>query len=104
MQIPRQTCIGPGLYLGHGLGIVINGSAVIGSNVSIGQFCTIGSSEGKAATIEDNVQIHPGVCVVGDILLGHHSVVGAGAVVTKTVPPYAVVAGVPAKIVKYINK
>ena len=43
-----------------------------------------------------NVTICPGVCEIGK-----GAVIGAGSVVTKSVPPYAVVAGVPAKVIKY---
>ena len=42
--------------------------------------------------------------ILGGITVGEFSIVGAGAVVTKDVPPYTVVAGVPAKVIKYIPK
>ncbi len=57
IQISCRTPIGPGLYIGHGVGVVINATASIGSNVSLSQFVTIGSNKGQAATIEDNVYI-----------------------------------------------
>lgn len=101
MQIPTQTSIGAGLYVGHGVGVVINPTAKIGKNVTLSQFLTIGSTRGKAAKIEDNVYIGPSVCLVEDVIIGHDSVVGAGAVVTKDVPPYSVAVGVPAKVVKH---
>jgi serine O-acetyltransferase len=41
--------------MGHGTGVVINPSAIIGNNVSISQFTSIGSSKGKAATVSDCV-------------------------------------------------
>ena len=103
MQISSQTTIGPGLYIGHGVGVIINSSSKIGSNVTLSQFLSIGSNKGKAATIEDNVYIAPSVCLVEDIIIGHNSVIGAGSVVTKNVPPYSMVAGVPAKIIKKFN-
>jgi len=102
-QISARMQIGSGLYIGHGVGVIINGSAKIGNNVSLSQFLTIGSNEGKAATIEDNVYIGPSVCLVGNLVVGHDAVIGAGSVVTKDVPPFAVVAGVPAKIIKYVG-
>lgn len=52
-------------------------------------------------TIGNDVWIGLGVLVIGGIKIGDGAVIGAGAVVTKDVPPYAVVAGVPAKIIKY---
>lgn len=103
MQISSQTTIGSGLYIGHGVGIIINSSSKIGSNVTLSQFLSIGSNKGKAATIEDNVYIAPSVCLVEDIIIGHDSVIGAGCVVTKNVPPYSMVVGVPARIIKKFN-
>lgn len=86
-EIHSCTQIGGGLYLGHGYGIVIHPTAVIGSNVNLSQFTTIGSNKGKAATIGDNVYIGPGVCVVEDVTIGEGSVIGAGSVVTRNTPP-----------------
>lgn len=103
IQISTRTPIGPGLYIGHGLGVVINASARIGKNVSLSQFLTIGSNKGKAATIEDDVYIAPSVCLVEDVVIGRGSVVGAGSVVTEDVPPLSIVVGVPAKIIKRYN-
>lgn len=101
IQINVSTQIGGGLYIGHGLGVVINPTAVIGKNFTISQFCTIGSNKGHAATIGDNVYVAPHSCIVEDVRLGDYSTVGAGSVVTHDVPAYAVVAGVPARIIKY---
>lgn len=103
MQISSQTTIGPGLYIGHGVGVIINPSSKIGSNVTLSQFLSIGSNNGKAATIEDNVYIGPSVCLVEDVTIGHGSIVGAGAIVTKNVPPLSMVAGNPAKVIKKYN-
>lgn len=99
IQISTGTPIGPGLYIGHGLEVVIR----IGKNVSLSQFLTVGSNKGKAATIEDDVYIAPSVCLVEDVVIGRGSVVGAGSVVTEDVPPQSIVVGVPAKIIKRYN-
>lgn len=72
IQIPVETQIGPGLYIGHGIGIVINGKTKIGSNCNISQFLTIGSNKGTPATIGDNVYIGPGVCIVEDVKIGNN--------------------------------
>lgn len=46
----------------------------------------------------------PHVCLVENVRIGKMSVIGAGAVVTKDIPPYSVAVGVPAKVIKSIDK
>jgi acetyltransferase-like isoleucine patch superfamily enzyme len=62
------------------------------------------SSISGKIVIEDNVWIGSGVIILPDITIGKGTVVGAGAVVTKDVPPYSVVAGVPARIIKELSE
>lgn len=99
LHISWKTPIGYGLYLGHGLGIIINPTAIIGNNCNLSQFTTIGSNKNKAATIGNNVYIGPSVCIVENIQIGSGSTIGAGSVVTKDVPSNTTVAGTPAKII-----
>lgn len=99
MLIHRKCKIGYGLYLGHGICMVVNPRTVIGNNVNLSQFLNIGSNKSTPATIGDNVWIGPGVCLVEDVHIGNNAVIGAGAVVTKDVPEGATVAGVPAKVI-----
>ena len=53
-------------------------------------------------TIEDDIWIGANAVILPGVTIGNHSVVAAGAVVTKNVPPHSLVAGVPAKIIKQI--
>lgn len=82
----------------HGLcGIFISNSAKIGKNVIIYHHVTIGSNAIKdskgygAPTIEDGVMIGAGAKIIGNITIGENSRIGAGCVVTKSVPPNSVV-------------
>ncbi|MFA6567754.1 MAG: acyltransferase [Victivallales bacterium] len=53
--------------------------------------------------IEDEVWLGEHVCVMPGVTIGRHSVVGSNSVVTKTVPPYSVAVGVPARVIKTMN-
>lgn len=97
--IPVRTPIGYGLYIGHLHSIVINPTAVIGNNVTISQQTTIGANDGPAAVIADNVYMGPGVKTVEDVHIGDRAIIGAGAVVTRDIPPGATAAGVPARVI-----
>ena len=100
IQILRKTKIGYGLYISHGGPVVVNPSTVIGNNCNLSQFVTIGSNEGKAAVIGDNVYIGPNTCIVEDVCIGDNATIGAGSVVVSDVPPNSTVVGVPGKVVK----
>lgn len=95
--------LGYGLYIGHGVAIVINPGTTIGNNCNISQCLTIGTNEKNYATIGDNVYIGPGVCIVEGVNIGNNATIGAGAVVVKDVPENATVAGVPARVLNYNN-
>ncbi|MDB8920778.1 CatB-related O-acetyltransferase [Parabacteroides merdae] len=55
----------------------------------------------KKTIIENDVWIAHNACIKAGVIVGTGAVIGTGAVVTKDVPPYAIVAGVPAKIIRY---
>jgi len=97
-----------------GLGIVIAKKVKIGKNVTIFQGVCLGSKMKKTRVegssnygypiIEDHVKIYGGSYVIGEIIIGHHSVIGCNSVVLKDVPPYAIVAGNPARIIGEVKK
>jgi serine O-acetyltransferase len=93
--------LGIGIMLDHGTGIVIGETAVVGDNCSILQNVTLGGTGKETGDrhpkIGDSVLLSVGAKVLGNIKVGNCSVVGAGSVVLKEVPPRTTVAGVPAK-------
>ncbi len=96
--------VGKGFFIDHATGVVIGETAIIGDNVSIFQGVTLGgvstSKEKRHPTIGNNVTIGAHATVLGDILIGDHSKIGAGSVVVKDVPPNSTVVGIPGKVVK----
>lgn len=99
MHIPVTTKIGYGFYIGHGIGVVINGRTTIGNNVNISQFLSIGTNKHTPATIGDNVYIGPNVCIVEDVKIGSNTTIGAGSVVIRDIPENSTAVGCPAKVV-----
>lgn len=102
IQIGAGTRVGPGFQICHGTCVIINGSAIIGKNVTIHQFLTIGSEHHSAAVIGDNVVINPDVSTIENVHIGNNSVIGAGAIVTHDIPPFSVAVGCPARVIKHI--
>ena len=104
-SIPHSTSIGRGLYIGHVRDIVINERAVIGDNCNISQGVTIGqANRGRrkgTPVIGRNVYIGPGAKIVGAVQVGDHVAIGANCVVTDDVPDYAVVVGVPGRVISF---
>ena len=104
-KIPYQAKIGKGTTFGYGgIGVVVHSYAVIGDNCLVSQHVTIGGGNSKypgVPIIGDNVHISHGAIVFGGITIGSNVTIGANAVVNKPVPDNAIVAGVPAKIIRY---
>ena len=95
--------LGPGLFIDHGMGLVIGETAELGSNVTLYQGVTLGGTgkeKGKRhPTIGNNVVVSSGAKVLGSFKVGDNSKIGSGSVVLKEVPPNSVVVGVPGRIV-----
>lgn len=103
LDISHRMVLGYGLYIGHGGPLVINPTAIIGNNVNLSQYTTIGSNKGKAAQIGDNVYIGPSVCIIEDVTIGSNVTIGAGSIVTKDIPDNATAAGNYAKVLNFNN-
>jgi serine O-acetyltransferase len=99
--IGPKVVAGKGLFLGHPRGVVISPDTIIGEYCTIINQVTIG---GPSVIIEDFVEIGAGAKVISTpqrpVVIGAHAIIGAGAVVTQSVPPYSIVVGVPAKVIK----
>ncbi len=108
VEIHPAAVIGRGLFIDHGMGVVIGETAVIGKNVTLFQGVTLGGTgkqKGKRhPNIGDNVVIGTGAKVLGSITIGAHSIIGANAVVIRDVPPHSTVVGVPGRVAKVNDK
>lgn len=103
VDINPAVPMGKGIMLDHGTGLVIGETAVVGDNVSMLQNVTLGgtgkSDQDRHPKIGNGVLIGAGAKVLGNIVIGECSRIGAGSVVLKEVPPRMTVAGVPAKVI-----
>ena len=124
VNIERGAIFSSRIHLGDrsGIGICadISGKCYIGNDVMMGPHCTIysrnhrfdditttmrgqGFQEERPVYIGDDVWIGGHVIILPGVHVGSHSIIGAGSVVTKDVPEYAIVAGNPAQVKKYRN-
>ena len=103
IDIPHTTQIGPGFYIGHFSGIIVNGKSIIGRDVNISQGVTLGranrGSRRGTPVIGDRVYIGPGVKIVGSVKVGNNVAIGANCVITSDIPDSSVVVGVPGKVI-----
>lgn len=108
IEIHPGATIGKGLFIDHGMGIVIGETAILGDNILLYQGVTLGGTgreKGKRhPTIGNNVVVGAGANILGNIIIGDNSYVGANAVVIKDVPPNSTVVGVPGRITKQDGK
>ena len=124
VNIERGAIFSSRIHLGDrsGIGVCadIPGKCYIGSDVMMGPHCTIysrnhkfdditrpmrgqGFQEELPVYIGDDVWIGGHVIILPGVKVGSHAIIGAGSVVTKDVPEYAIVAGNPAQVKKYRN-
>ena len=103
VEIHPGAILGAGVFIDHATGVVIGETAEVGDNVTIYHGVTLGGASldrvKRHPTVENDVTIGAGAKVLGAITIGAGSQIGANSVVTKAVPPGAVVVGVPGQIV-----
>ncbi len=103
IEIHPGAQIGDRFFIDHGMGVVIGETCEIGDNVTIFQGVTLGGTgkeKGKRhPTIKNNVLIATGAKVLGSIVVGESSKIGAGSVVLDDVPEHSTVVGIPGRVV-----
>ena len=108
IDIHPAATIGSGIFIDHGVGLVIGETTEIGDDCVLYQGVTLGGTgkdTGKRhPTLEEGVMVSAGAKVLGPVRIGEHSKIGAGSVVLKDVPPYSTVVGVPGRVVKQDGK
>src|SRR5881296_1226589 len=102
IEIHPAAKLGPGLFIDHGMGVVIGETAEIGDNVTLLQGVTLGGTslkrEKRHPTLGNNVTVGAGAKIIGGFTIGDSSRIGAGSVVVREVPPNCVVVGVPGRV------
>ena len=108
IEIHPKARIGKNLFIDHGMGVVIGETSEIGNNVTIYHNVTLGGISPsinsndqrnikRHPTLEDNVVIGSGAQILGPVIIGKNSLIGANAVVTKDVSAKSIMVGIPAK-------
>ena len=104
IEIHPGASVGSALFIDHGMGVVIGETAEIGDDVTMYQGVTLGGTgfaTGKRhPTVQDNVTIGSGAKLLGPIVVGHGSKIGANTVVIHDVPPNSTVVGNPGRPVR----
>ncbi|MDP2939588.1 MAG: serine O-acetyltransferase EpsC [Candidatus Omnitrophota bacterium] len=104
IEIHPGATIGKGLFIDHGMGVVIGETSLLGEGVLLYQGVTLGGTgreKGKRhPTLGNNVVVGAGAKILGNITVGDNSYIGANAVVIKDVPANSTVVGVPGRITK----
>ena len=102
IEIHPGATIGRRFFIDHGMGVVIGETAIIGDDVMLYHSVTLGgrtmAHNKRHPTLGNGVVVGAGATLLGPVVIGAHSVVGANAVVLKDAPAYSVLTGVPAVV------
>ena len=110
-----RVAIGAGTFINYGVSISACESVEIGAECQIGQYAIVQDNDyhdlidkrseppSRPVVIEDRVWLGARAIVLRGVHIGHDAVVGAGSVVTRDVPPWTVVAGMPARVVRQLE-
>lgn len=105
IEIHPGARLGEGVFIDHGMGVVIGETASVGDNVTMYQGVTLGGTgkeRGKRhPTVEQDAIIGVGAAVLGAVTIGEGARIGAGSVVLKDVPPHTTAVGIPARNVSW---
>ncbi len=108
IEIHPSAVIGRGLFIDHGMGVVIGETAVIGDRCHLLQGVTLGGTstrrEKRHPTLGNDVTVGAGAKIIGAVTIGDGARIGAGSVVVQSVPPGATVVGVPGHVIAYTNR
>ncbi|MEL6139097.1 MAG: serine O-acetyltransferase [Cyanobacteria bacterium J06628_6] len=103
IEIHPGATIGQGVFIDHGMGVVIGETAILGDYVLIYQGVTLGGTGKETGkrhpTLGNNVIVGAGAKVLGNITIGNNVRIGAGSVVLRDVPSDCTVVGVPGRVV-----
>ncbi len=103
IEIHPGATIGTGVFIDHGMGVVIGETAIVGDYALIYQGVTLGGTGKESGkrhpTLGENVIVGAGAKVLGNLQIGNNVRIGAGSVVLRDVPADCTVVGVPGRIV-----
>jgi len=108
IEIHPAAKIGKGIFIDHGMGVVIGETTEIGDNVTLYQGVTLGGTGKEAGkrhpTVGHNVVIGAGAKILGNIKIGNNVKIGSNSVVLRDVPDNSTVVGIPGRVVRYKGK
>jgi acetyltransferase-like isoleucine patch superfamily enzyme len=96
------VCIEDNVFIGHGVKFI--NDSYPRATTAEGSLQTEADWKVERTVIRKGASIGSGATILSNISIGEHALVGAGSVVTKDVPPNAIVAGNPARILRYIEE